>query len=30
MLIEHEGRVTIDVMNEESRLLSLQQLTTIP
>ena len=30
MLIEHERRVTIDVMNEVSRLLSLQQLTTIP
>ena len=30
MLIEHESRVTIEVMNEESRLLSLQQLITIP
>ena len=34
MLIEHESRVTIEVtievMNEVSRLLSLQQLTTIP
>ena len=30
MLIEHERRVTIEVMNEVSRLLSLQQLTTIP
>ena len=30
MLIEHECRVTIEVMNEVSRLLSLQQLTTIP
>ena len=30
MLIEHEGRATIEVMNEVSRLLSLQQLTTIP
>ena len=30
MLIEHESRVTIKVMNELSRLLSLQQLTTIP
>ena len=29
MLIEHESRVTIEVMNEVSRL-SLQQLTTIP
>ena len=29
MLIEHESRVTIEVMNEVSRLLSLQQLTTI-
>ena len=30
MLIEHENRITIEVMNEVSRLLSLQQLTTIP
>ena len=30
MLIEHENRVTIEVMNEVNRLLSLQQLTTIP
>ena len=30
MLIEHESRVTTEVMNEVSRLLSLQQLTTIP
>ena len=30
MLMEHESRVTIEVMNELSRLLSLQQLTTIP
>ena len=32
MLIEHESRVTIEVMNvlRVSRLLSLQQLTTIP
>ena len=30
MLIEHESRVTIEVMNEVSRLLSLQQLTTFP
>ena len=30
MLMEHERRVTIEVMNEVSRLLSLQQLTTIP
>ena len=30
MLIEHESRVTIEVNNEVSRLLSLQQLTTIP
>ena len=30
LLIEHESRVTIEVMNEVSRLLSLQQLTTIP
>ena len=30
MLIEQERRVTIEVMNEVSRLLSLQQLTTIP
>ena len=30
MLIEHESRVTIEVMNEISRLLSLQQLTAIP
>ena len=30
MLIEHGSRVTIEVMNEVSRLLSLQQLTTIP
>ena len=30
MLIEHESRITIEVMNEVSRLLSLQQLTTIP
>ena len=30
MLIEHERRVTIEVMNDVSRLLSLQQLTTIP
>ena len=29
MLIEHESRVTIEVMNEVSRLLSLHQLTTI-
>ena len=29
MLMEHESRVTIEVMNEVSRL-SLQQLTTIP
>ena len=28
MLMEHESRVTIEVMNEVSRLLSLQQLTT--
>ena len=30
MLIEHERRVPNEVMNEVSRLLSLQQLTTIP
>ena len=30
MLMEHESRVTIEVMTEVSRLLSLQQLTTIP
>ena len=30
MLIEHESRVTTEVMNEVSRLLSLQQMTTIP
>ena len=30
MLMEHESMVTIEVMNEVSRLLSLQQLTTIP
>ena len=30
MLIEHKSKVTIEVMNEVSRLLSLQQLTTIP
>ena len=30
MLIEHESRVTIEVTNEVSRLLSLQQMTTIP
>ena len=30
MLIEHESRVSIEVMNEVSRLLSLQQLTTNP
>ena len=30
MLMEHESRITIEVMNEVSRLLSLQQLTTIP
>ena len=30
MLIVHESRVTIEVKNEVSRLLSLQQLTTIP
>ena len=30
MLIEHEGRVTTEFMNEVSGLLSLQQLTTIP
>ena len=30
MLIEHESRVTIEVMNEVSWLLSLQQLTAIP
>ena len=30
ILIEHERRVTIEVMNEVSRLLSLQQLITIP
>ena len=30
MPMEHESRVTIEVMNEVSRLLSLQQLTTIP
>ena len=30
MLMEHESRVTIEVVNEVSRLLSLQQLTTIP
>ena len=30
MLFEHESRVTIEVMNEVSRLLSLQKLTTIP
>ena len=30
MLIEHESRVTIEAMNEVSRLLSLQQLRTIP
>ena len=30
MLIEHESRVTTEGMNEVSRLLSLQKLTTIP
>ena len=30
MLIEHGSRVAIEVMNEVSRLLSLQQLPTIP
>ena len=30
MLIEHESKVMTEVMNEVSRLLSLQQLTTIP
>ena len=30
MLIEHESRITTEVMNEVSRLLSLQQLTTVP
>ena len=30
MLMEHESRVTIEVLNEVSSLLSLQQLTTIP
>ena len=30
MLIEYESRITTEVMNEVSRLLSLQQLTTIP
>ena len=30
MLIEHESRVTTEVMNQVSRLLSLQKLTTIP
>ena len=30
MLIEHESRVMIEVMNEVSRLLSLQQLTSTP
>ena len=30
ILIEHQSRVTIEVMNEVSRLLLLQQLTTIP
>ena len=30
MLIEHESRITTEVINEVSRLLSLQQLTTIP
>ena len=30
MLIEHGSRVTIEVMNGISRLLSLQQLSTIP
>ena len=30
MLIEQESGVTIEVMNEVSRLLSLQQLTTNP
>ena len=29
MLIDHDSRVTTEVMNEVSRLLSLQQLTTI-
>ena len=29
MLIEHESRVTVEIMKEVSRLLSLQQLTTI-
>ena len=29
MLIEHESRVMTEVMNEVSRLLPLQQLTTI-
>ena len=30
MLIEHESRVTTKVVNEVSRLLSLQKLTTFP
>ena len=30
MLIEHESRVRIEVMNEASRLLSLQRLTIFP
>ena len=30
MLIEHDSKITIDVMREVSRLLSLQDLTTIP
>ena len=30
MLIEHKRRVTLQVMNEVSRLLSLQHLTTFP
>ena len=30
MLIEHESRVMIEVMNEVSRLLSLQKLAIIP
>ena len=30
MLIEHGSRVTTEVINEVRRLLSLEQLTTIP
>ena len=30
MLVDHNSKITVEVMSEVSRLLSLQKLTTIP